>query len=502
VGSTLPHIWDVAGAGLTLDGTGQALTISGGGLVRVLWSVTSLTLDRLTIADGKAPDVGGGGGVFHTGALNIANSVFSNNSTSSNYNGGGISGSGGTLTVTDSTFSGNSAPGLGSAGAIDDFYGTTTITNSTFSGNSAGQWGGGIASGSGTLAITNSTFSGNSAGLAGAAVSNLGSTVTLRNTIAANSTTGGNCDGTITNDGNNIDDGTTCGWGSASGSKSSTDPLLGALADNGGPTRTFALLAGSPAIDAGDDATCANAPVNGLDQRGIARPQGAHCDIGSFESVLLAISGNAGIGGATLNFTGGSTAADGSGNYSFTVSSSWNGTVTPAKTGYTFLPNSKAYSNVVSDQPNQNYTAMTGGAPTVLQTYPADGGEACLRPQIGVGSILTDLVRTGGSFNPAAILLELDGLDVTGAATFAQTETYPASLAVLLYTPPGDLALGAHEAVLSYPSPGGTLFRHWNFTVIGTSCSTSGSHSPASGSAPDPGSANTPQSDFSGINSP
>jgi hypothetical protein len=56
------------------------------------------------------------------------------------------------------------------------------------------------------------------------------------------------------------------------------DPLLGSLADNGGPTLTHALLAGSPAIDAGDNAVC---PAT--DQRGVARD--AACDIGSFEYV-------------------------------------------------------------------------------------------------------------------------------------------------------------------------------------------------------------------------
>jgi hypothetical protein len=56
------------------------------------------------------------------------------------------------------------------------------------------------------------------------------------------------------------------------------DAKVGPLADNGGPTWTHALLTGSPAIDAGDDPAC---PAS--DQRGVARPQGPHCDIGPFE---------------------------------------------------------------------------------------------------------------------------------------------------------------------------------------------------------------------------
>jgi hypothetical protein len=54
-------------------------------------------------------------------------------------------------------------------------------------------------------------------------------------------------------------------------------PLLGPLANNGGPTDTHALLAGSPAIDAGG--ICAP-----TDQRGVTRPQGPACDIGAFEA--------------------------------------------------------------------------------------------------------------------------------------------------------------------------------------------------------------------------
>ena len=57
-----------------------------------------------------------------------------------------------------------------------------------------------------------------------------------------------------------------------------TDPKLGTLGNYGGSTQTIPLLAGSSAIDAGNDATC---PAT--DQRGVGRPQGAHCDIGAYE---------------------------------------------------------------------------------------------------------------------------------------------------------------------------------------------------------------------------
>ncbi len=111
---------------------------------------------------------------------------------------------------------------------------------------------------------------------------NLDSTLTLTNTIVtANSSE--NCGGTIVNGGNNIDSGTTCGWGSSDGSLSDTNPQLGPLADNGGPTQTHALLPGSPAIDG----VAFNAPNDcpAADQRGVPRPQGAACDMGAVEYV-------------------------------------------------------------------------------------------------------------------------------------------------------------------------------------------------------------------------
>src|SRR5262249_35448785 len=79
---------------------------------------------------------------------------------------------------------------------------------------------------------------------------------------------------------NNLVEDATCG-----GTLNSVDPNLGALADNGGPTQTLALLANSPAIDAGADTICANSPVSGLDQRGTTRPNGGHCDVGAYEYV-------------------------------------------------------------------------------------------------------------------------------------------------------------------------------------------------------------------------
>ena len=177
--------------------------------------------------------------------------------------------------MSNSTFSGNSAT---TAAAASTTSGTLTVSNSTFSGNSASN-GGGIDNNVGRHAVSNSTFSGNSAIGYGRRHRQLGRPVTLKNTIVANSPAGGNCSGAITDGGGNLSypDATCPGINS--------DPVLGPLQDNGGPTWTMALRPGSAAIDAANDAICAAAPVNNLDQRGIARPQGAHCDIGAFEAM-------------------------------------------------------------------------------------------------------------------------------------------------------------------------------------------------------------------------
>ena len=94
------------------------------------------------------------------------------------------------------------------------------------------------------------------------------------------SSKGRNCDGTITDGGGNLSyPDTTCPGINA-------DPLLGPLQNNGGPTQTMDLGPGSAAFEAGDNATCAAALVNNLDQRGVTRPQGARCDIGAVEHLL------------------------------------------------------------------------------------------------------------------------------------------------------------------------------------------------------------------------
>ena len=268
------EIKDTAGV-LTIDGTGQNITISGGGTQRVFYvdSGAELQLEGLTVANGLAD--GDGGGLYNQGTVIINNSTFSGNSAESL--GGGLYNNS-TVTVTNSTFSGNIS--IYGGGLLAD-GGTVTVTNSTFSGNRASD-GGGLANLTSIVTVTNSTFSGNIPS-DGVGFYNLYGTSTIANSILANN--GEDCHneyGTINQSGVNlIETQYNCGTAAIT-----DDPMLDALADNGGPTQTMALQAGSPAIDSADDTICADPDtVNSRDQRGITRPQGDHCDIGAYEFV-------------------------------------------------------------------------------------------------------------------------------------------------------------------------------------------------------------------------
>jgi predicted outer membrane repeat protein len=275
---------------LTIDGTGQNITISGRNAIRVIqtFANNNVTLRHLTIANGLAGANTYGGG-FLGGALTVIDSTFIHNHTGSEgFSGGAISNAGG-LNVVNSTFSDNHA--VSSGGAIFS-NGTVRVINSAFYKNGSTGNGGAIELNTGTLTVTNSTFLENTIVLgSGAGINTAAGSVTLQNTILANNTEAlglgdgaANCGANITDGGGNLDDGTTCGFSAAtsqSNANAGLDPS--GLQDNGGFTKTIALVAGSDAIDAGVDTICAAEPVNNLDQRGATRPEGIACDIGAFE---------------------------------------------------------------------------------------------------------------------------------------------------------------------------------------------------------------------------
>jgi hypothetical protein len=213
--------------------------------------------------------------------------------TGSVSSGGGIynSGSGTALEINRSTISGN-VNGHG-AGINNSDEATAVVANSTISGNSTDgtssfQVGGGVKNDeSATLELRNSTITGNSALGSGADGDGLyngsgffsPSTVSLSNTILAGNGIDCRNDGTITSLGHNLTADSPSCWTAAAGDQIGTDPMLGILQSNGGPTQTHEPLNGSPAIDAGSP----SCPPPATDQRGIARPQSTACDIGAFE---------------------------------------------------------------------------------------------------------------------------------------------------------------------------------------------------------------------------
>ena len=282
-------------------------------------STSSLTVSNCTVSGNSAGGIGNGAAFGGSATMTLTNDTISGNSAGGIAN--GVSGRGSaTLTVTDCTVSGNSG---GWGGGIANSDAAVTITSSTLSGNSA-DWGGAIASpsgqgGSARVNLNNSTISGNWAGYGGGGIVNNptccgGATVTVNNsTISGNSAGEGggiynvnngggallelrsailkagslgenifNAGGTVSSHGYNVSSDDGGGYLTGPGDQINTDPLLGPLHDNGGPTFTHALLPGSPAMNTGDPKFT---PPPSYDQRGpeFDRVMNGRIDIGSFE---------------------------------------------------------------------------------------------------------------------------------------------------------------------------------------------------------------------------
>ena len=238
-----------------------------GGGINVLGGAT-LTLSNVVLTANTTFNRGGAVAAV-LGTLLIAESTISGNSA--RYGGGLYAGR--DTTVVNSTISGNSANLTG--GGIQ-LQGVLTMVNSTVSGNTAELDGGGLNN-AGTATVVNSTFSGNSATEGGGIFNDLLFKAELTNTIVANSGSGNDCFGRVDSLGHNLDSDGSCAF-SEDEDLSGVDPLLGPLEDNGGSSLTHAPQAGSPVVDAGDDAAAATA-----DQRRARRPQGDAIDIGSVE---------------------------------------------------------------------------------------------------------------------------------------------------------------------------------------------------------------------------
>jgi hypothetical protein len=276
-----------------------------GGGVYVAAPVSQLTFQRCTFANNSA-DEGGGLDVARVGTMTIDGCTFSDN-RATNGEGGGFAVNkadrtftGGSFTLRNSTLSGNSARSGG--GGLLVYFATVNVSNCTISGNAsleAGSGsGGGLFIGTGspssavTIRIANSTITGNTAlasTTSGGLYINRGNpaaAVTVTSSIISGNRAPSTPDilaGAVTLVASAIGDprGFSLAAGSGNNLPFGTDLKLGPLAANGGPTKTHALLPGSPAIDAG-----ANPTGLAFDQRGSGFPRtvGAGTDIGAYES--------------------------------------------------------------------------------------------------------------------------------------------------------------------------------------------------------------------------
>jgi hypothetical protein len=326
-----------ANPAITISGAGAGTTIIDANQIDRVFFIhrpRTATISGVTIRNGYVAGTSNwGGGIYTQGSLTITDSIITNNiaapTGTSGSGGGGIYavGSPCSLEVINSTISQNSS-GFAGGGIMNECV-QVVITNSTISGNSSTE-GGGITNNSGlnSLSLINSTLSGNSAkadgggiymingsaniynssivfnradadaingGLGGGIFTN-STTVNLRNSLVAentylNSSFYSDCFGILHSYGRNLfwDVFGGCTVVAETGSwdyLNLFNSLSPSLQNNGGPTMTHAILAGSNAIDGGDpDFGCLgpDALPFPTDQRGSARVVGALCDIGAFE---------------------------------------------------------------------------------------------------------------------------------------------------------------------------------------------------------------------------
>ena len=247
------------------------------------------TIRTSTFASNTAAQAAGGVTAYGSN-VTVTDSVFTANSA---HWAGGFYAYGGTKTISGCTFSGNTSS---DGGAILNDFGPASILNCTLTGNTANY--GGAFSNGGNTTLINCTISGNTGVYGGGGMFNDYGTTSLSNTIVAGNAAPSGPDvlsaapyTPITSLGYNLVGNGTAASGFIASDLLGTaaapiDPKLGALADNGGPTRTMALLAGSPALDAGSNALAVD-PGTGIplsfDQRGFYRVFNSRADIGAFE---------------------------------------------------------------------------------------------------------------------------------------------------------------------------------------------------------------------------
>lgn len=349
-------------------------------------SGASLTVNASTIANNRGAN--NGGALYLEGTTAITGSTFTGNQVTGD---GGAIQNNGSLTVSASTIADNAAAENGGGLYL---AGTTVIANSTISGNRAGSDGGAINQG-GSLTLTNDTISANESGNGHESGGGIFGGAEAKNTILADNGDNlgliDNCSfaGTIVSTGPNLENGSECKF-SAHGGISEQSPALGALANNGGPTATQDLLAGSPAIDHGTNTGCPT-----TDQRGVPRPQGVACDIGAVEHTVPGAStptvSNITTTGATLTALASTVFLGGSFSYRYGPTSAY-GSSTPSLPLLAGLGSEAVTATLTGLAPGSTYHAQ------LLVTSP-DGG---------VNS--ADVAFTTASPPPAAVAPSVTGV--------------------------------------------------------------------------------------------
>jgi PKD domain-containing protein len=394
----------------------------------VMHGVTVI-LDRFIIKNGFILDYGGG--IFNDGTLTLNNSSIHSNSIGNYCYGGGI---------------------------FNQFGNTLTLNNTTVSNNSAGCNGGGVFDASGILNLNNSTISNNSGGGI-----YLNGVINLRNTIISGNALE-DCNGVpFTSQGNNIISNTVnCPVTAGPGDQFDVDPLLGTFL----PTRGYyPLLPGSPAIDNGDNATCLD-----VDQRGLARPQGAACDIGAYEfatpgsAVSLSV-----VGGNNQTATTNSTflkalqvaALDNVGSPVSAVSIAFSA---PASGASGTFANTHTNTTSVNTDEGGVATTSTFTANSQAGTYTVSASA------VGLGSVSFNLEQVVGpvndNFSNATVITELPfddtidtvaasmelseprpscvSNDITGSIWYTFTPSTSGSVSASAFNPPFDTLVAAY----------------------------------------------------------
>ncbi|MEM7111260.1 MAG: choice-of-anchor D domain-containing protein [Chloroflexota bacterium] len=234
-------------------------------------SGATVTITDSALNDNFCTHGGGGLNIEGSNTVTVENSTINNNTVT--RQGSAVWNAGGALTIRGSLLTGNSGdPAINSWGG----GASTIVENSTISGNNNG----GVRTGHGSVSITlNHATVANNGGIG---AWNASGTIAANSSIIA-SNTSSDCSGTISSGGYNLASDATCSFG-GTGDVNSSDPMLGALQNNGGSTSTHAFSAASAAIDAIPSGTNGCGSTYTTDQIGQGRPFGASCDMGAYEA--------------------------------------------------------------------------------------------------------------------------------------------------------------------------------------------------------------------------